>query len=279
MSPKINTKILAAVLMLSMIVPVGVNAQTVSQFQPQTREQIIAYLFGQIVQLQILLAEKIAEERSGSSSVSSRSSNNRSEIEVTTLAASSIEEDEADLRGEIDLDGEREASVWFEYGEDDNDLDFRTGKMRITDSRGDERTFRITIDDLDDNQRYYFRAVAEDEDRDRDFGKIQSFTTDEDNSRSNSSNDFELEISDYEIEEGDRIRVEWSLPNRDVDKENWIGVYEVGQSNRNFVEWKYITTDDGKISFIMKDEGEYEFRLFLENSYEVEVTSDSFVVD
>lgn len=108
------------------------------------------------------------------------------DLSVDTLYARDIEDDEATLYGEVDLDNAPYANVWFEYGED-SDLDERSDKERVND---DER-FSIDIDDLDEDERYYFRAIAEAPNGDRTYGQIKSFTADDDGDYYDDYNDDE----------------------------------------------------------------------------------------
>ena len=283
-----TTRVIAFVLLLAMVsIPVQSSAQERhgEVYASMTTEEKVAYLYGMIAQLQILLELMLEAEDDDDSNIGIVRSSRGADVSVTTLSARDIKEDEAELRGEIDFEGEDEALVWFEYGEDDDDLDERTSKRRVTDSRGDELSFDETIDDLDEDERYYFRAVAEDENGDRDYGSIRSFTTEEDDddnddSSSSSNGDFELSLSDTEINEGDSIEVDWEVPSGDASSQNWIGLYREGDGNSSYVEWTYIDDDtDGSERFTINNEGEYEFRLFLNNSYNVEVESDIVTVE
>lgn len=280
------TPVVAAVLIGSLaFAPSLAAAQSTygQAYESMTTQEKIAYLYGMIAQLQMLLELMLEAEEEGGTIGVPRPSRG-ADVSVSTLSARDIEAEEAELRGEIDLEGEDEALVWFEYGEDDDDLDERTTKRRITDSRGDERTFDRIIDDLDEDERYYFRAVAEDEDGDRDYGSIRSFRTDEDDDDydddSVSSGDFELRLSDTSIDAGDEIEVDWEIPSDEVGSQNWIGLYEEGDSNSSYVDWEYIDDDDtGSVTFRIDDEGDYEIRLFLDNSYTVEIESDVIEVN
>jgi len=304
-SKKINTKILAVLLVLSFLAPLGAHAQSIQTYQPQTREQIIAYLYGQIAQLQALIADRNRLPNAGSNQTVSgtvSSGSSRSDVDVTTLSARNIEEDEADLRGEVDLDGEDEARVWFEYGEDDDDLDERTSKRRVTDSRGDKVVFEINIDDLDDDERYYYRAVAEDENGDVDFGVIRSFTTDDDSrsgsggnntSSSNNNNDFEsngdrtrsgfrLDVSDTRFDEGERVEVRWEIPENEIDSDNWVALFNEGAPNNTPAKRKRLNArlSEGTLIFALPYEGEYEFRLFLNHTeFDDEIVSREIEVE
>jgi len=95
------------------------------------------------------------------------------DVEVETLRARNIRNDEATLYGDVDLDGATYADVWFEYGED-SDLDEKTKSMRVY----RDGTFYIDIDDLDDDERYYFRAIAKAPNGDYAYGRVLSFDAD-----------------------------------------------------------------------------------------------------
>jgi len=255
-------------------------------FNAMNNQEKIAFLYGMIAQLQVILELRMQAENAADSS----DADNRSDLEVDTKSATDIEEDEATLRAEVDLDGEDEALVWFEYGDDDDDLDDRTTKRSVDEDDGDVIEFDEIIDDLDEGERYYFRAVAEDEDGDRSYGTVRNFRTDgeddsddeddDSDSTSASSGDFELTVSDTLIEAGDEVEVDWEIPSNDEGVRNWIGLYEVGSSNSGFESWEYIDDDSsGTVAFTIDNEGEYEFRLFLDDSYDDEVTSAEVEVE
>lgn len=261
------------------VAPLTTRAQTPTYpYQPQTPGEQLAFLYGMIYQLQLLLAGdygyRFSDDDDGYIGVPRPGRSG--DVDIETLAATDIRDDEATLRAELDLNGEDEAEVWFVYGRDDDDLDDETRVYRITDSRGDERRISITIDDLRDDTRYYYRAVAEDEAGDRSYGEVRSFRTDDEYA----NGDFRLWVSDTTVGEGDTVEVEWEIPRADVGANNWIGLFAVGDSNRSYIEWEYLERDDeGEVEFEMEDDGEFEFRLFLDNSYEDEIESPTIYVD
>lgn len=107
-----------------------------------------------------------------------RNRDGRGEVEIATRGTSNITDDEARVFAEIlDFNGSDFADVWFEYGRDDDELLLRTSIERI-DEDDDEDFFR-TLHNLREDTRYFYRAVARDEDGDEDFGSIRSFTTDD----------------------------------------------------------------------------------------------------
>lgn len=276
---QVNTKICAVLLVLSFLVPFNAQAQSATQFQPQTREQIIAYLYGQITQLQILLAKQIAVERNGTSnSHTANNSTSRSVVKVMSLSAQNITDQSVTLRGEVDLNGESEVYVWFEYV-DENDIERKSTAKRITDDRGDKQMFTTSLNNLKDDERYYFRAAAEDENGNRSYGERGSFTTENGSNYNDNTNDeFELVVVNRTIKVGGNVQVQWQLPNGDVNSKNWIGIYEIGGRDKDFMVWKYVTTDDGTVSLQVNKSGTFEARLFLKNSYNLEVTSQNFTV-
>jgi hypothetical protein len=111
--------------------------------------------------------------------------------DVTTLSADDIDEDSAVLQGEADPNGDALTEVWFEYGEDEDDLDETTYVSSSDyDDNEDEDTvdFDKKITGLDEDTKYYFRACAENSEGE-DCGSIRSFTTDEDGGNNNDDDD------------------------------------------------------------------------------------------
>ena len=96
---------------------------------------------------------------------------NNAEVEVETRYASYSNGD-VDLYGAVDLNRADYAYVWFEYG-DDSDMDEDTSQKKVT----RDGTFHaaIDVDDLRDDEVYYFRAVAKDDEGDYDYGVTRSF--------------------------------------------------------------------------------------------------------
>jgi len=112
------------------------------------------------------------------------------DVVVVTRYATDIEEDEALLQGRIALFGGSDyADVWFEYDDDRSDLDQKTSTQRIDED--EDRYFDQWITGLEEDETYYFRAVAEDDNGDIDYGSVEQFTTDDSGS---SSNDDEPEV-------------------------------------------------------------------------------------
>lgn len=110
--------------------------------------------------------------------------NGSSDVDVTTRSANDITDEEATLRSEVDFNNEDEATVYFEYGKSSTNLKYDT-THRVLDENDDDDYFKQKITDLDDDTKYYFRAIAEDENGDEDYGNILSFRTHDNGSYSN----------------------------------------------------------------------------------------------
>jgi hypothetical protein len=124
-------------------------------------------------------------------------SSNDDEPEVTTLSADDVEEDEALLQGEADPNGDALTQVWFEYGEDEDDLDETIYvSSNDYDDNEDEDTvdFDKKITGLDEDTEYFFRACAENSEGE-DCGSVRSFTTDDDDNDNNDDDTNEPSVS------------------------------------------------------------------------------------
>lgn len=155
----------------------------------QYRSQV-AQLQARIEQLKALIAqlERMEQQRYYGGYVLGWNTSGVGDVDVTTRSVTGVEDDEARLRGEIDWNGEDKATVYFEYGRSPSDLDEET-IYRVLDEDDDDEDFNQIITGLRDDTRYYYRAVAEDEDGDVNYGNILSFETD-DGSRYDDDDDY-----------------------------------------------------------------------------------------
>jgi len=110
-------------------------------------------------------------------------SNTDSEVAVYTHGTLEVTDDAATLKGKVDFNRSDEATVWFEYGSSRSSLNKQTIAV-VLDEDDDNERFSARIGRLDDDETYYYRAVAEDEDGARDYGSITSFATRDDDRRS-----------------------------------------------------------------------------------------------
>lgn len=161
-----------AMFLLVLSLPTISNAATTAvTYKPQTKAEMVAYLYGRISQL---LEIQQALEKSGSNVVTAEILNYTS---IETREADDILATSAVLRGEIGLYGNSTASVWFEYGEDEDFLDFKSKKVKI--SNVYDRAVRIPVTKLKDDQKYYYRMATVDKNGVVQYGDIDDFRTEE----------------------------------------------------------------------------------------------------
>lgn len=97
------------------------------------------------------------------------------DLEVKTLSAQSITTHSAVLRGDIEETSGEDVVRYFEYGDDDDDLDYTLVLPGVTDNEGQ---FQALLTGLQSGETYYFRACIEaDDTNDEDCGNVRSFTT------------------------------------------------------------------------------------------------------
>ena len=143
------------------------QVQNMNHLQRQNMIQVLLQLQTRIRQMLDLLEIDIDDD------------DGNSEIDVVTLPAVNVDDDEALLQGRVtDFNRSDYADVWFEYDTDRNDLDNKTGSRRIDDN--EYRNFGYRLANLRDDTTYYYRAVGADDEGDRDYGAVYRFTTDYD---------------------------------------------------------------------------------------------------
>lgn len=181
-----------------------VQYNTPVYYTTYSNANLYAYLQSLIAQLELL-------QRQYQQQYGSYHYNAKYDVEVETEAARSIEDDEATLYGTLDLDRSPYARVWFEYGTDGR-LDERSTTLRLD----DDDDFDIEVDDLDEDEKYYYRAVAEDASGHRVYGEIRSFTTDEDN-RSRNDDEPEVETGDADDITDDSVEINGEVDMNDFN--------------------------------------------------------------
>ncbi len=170
------------------------------------------------------------------------------EPSVSTRSATDIEDDRATLNGFVDSNDGGDVEAWFEWGEDE-DMEDTTSRVSYGNTSGTD--FDYELDGLDEDTTYYFRAVAENEDGDKVYGSMKSFTTDENggggsgdepNVTTYSAEDVDDEsamLSGYVDTNGEKTRVwfEWGERSGDLYEETDKSSYS--SSSRNFDETIY----------------------------------------
>lgn len=151
------------------------------------------------------------------------------DIEVRTKDANVDSDDMVELVGEVELDDAPYADVWFEYGTD-SDLDEETDSDRVT----DDETFEIEIDDVDEDDQYYFRAVAQDPRGYRVYGRIMGFEVDDngENNDNDDDNDNDADTPDATTDDAEDVDENSAELHGDIDMndyENGIAFFVYGE--------------------------------------------------
>lgn len=233
---KINTKlVVAAMAVVLAVVAIPVEraeantnyyyAPAAYQYQPttygswygqpttsnMTNAEMVAYLKQLIAQLQAQIANQstyyygntgyygnnygyvVGKPHSGSSN------NDDDEPEVETDRATAIENDEAELEGNVDMMDFEDGEVFFVYGTEEDQVedvedDYDTykdidengddlQKVMVDSSFDDEDDFNERVTGLEEDMDYYFQICVGFEDEDNDdviiCGGVEEFTTDE----------------------------------------------------------------------------------------------------
>ena len=154
--------------------------------------------------------------------------------DVETLSAKNVDEDSAELRCEVEINDD-EAEIWFEYGED-SDMDDDTSKRTIDD---DDDEYERTVTGLDEDEKYYFRCVAEN-DEGRTYGDTRTFTTDDDDDDGDRPDVETLSATDID-EDSARLRCEVEPNGSDTDV--WFEYGETTSMNDDTYK-QYVDGDD-----------------------------------
>ncbi|MCB9811056.1 MAG: hypothetical protein H6779_04490 [Candidatus Nomurabacteria bacterium] len=154
------------------------KAETVTYSTPMNNQQYLAFLYGQLLQLQVQLAIliKLQAEQTALSPVEKRRYANPFYMQVTTDAASAVGRTTAELQAEANKGSSGTALVWFEYGVG-NSLNKDSDKVEVNYNYTRQTAYKIRISDLKPDTRYSYRAVIEDEDGNIVLGQIRTLTT------------------------------------------------------------------------------------------------------
>lgn len=244
-----------------------------TNYQYQSQSDQLAKLYALIAQLQAQLAA--LQGYNPPYNGGSQSSN-----EISRVVTGSVDgdgDDSVTMEGEITFRRDTDAKVWFEYGTNAK-LSYSTESITISGDGGDTEDFDITVSDLDDNEVYYYRAVAKDDNGRYIEGVTKSFRFDGRNDDDDDDNDgdWSLEVEDDFYDTGDSVRVYYEV--EDENNDNYIALFETGDDDDDYIRRVYVNDDDGYVTFRIYDEGEYEFRLFDEDD-DVQAESDEFEVE
>lgn len=161
---------LSFTLMTVFFTPTTAFAQSVT-YQPRTESELVAYLYGRIIQLVEIKA--MLERQQGITSPTYTPSG----ASIDTHSALEITSDTAILRGEVVLRDTTPIKAWFEYGQDQKFLDQKTRQVTVKSLY--DRAVRQKVTQLEDDERYYFRIASMTKEGVVSYGPIYGFRTDE----------------------------------------------------------------------------------------------------
>jgi len=166
----------------------------------------------------------------------------------TLVQTKSVETDdnEATFSGTIYTGGIDYAYVWFEYGENPNFLNDSTSEKKVAGNNGSV-TFEKTVTDLDENTRYFLRAVGEEKNGRRAYGGIMSFVTSDDYDSDDDYDDEdipEVNTGDANNITDDYAKIEGDVDMNDFDNGIVFFVYGEDESQVEDVSDDYDTYND-----------------------------------
>lgn len=202
---KIATKLLGIAIFAVMLVPAGAHAESYYHggYNASSQQELINYLYDLIAQLQSQLDAQHGGGYHGGSSYN---------ISVETVGDNHVTDDSASLYGNVRLGRASYARVWFDFGESRS---FGERSLVGTARHGDY-TFRADIERLDEDETYYYRAVAEGPNGRRDYGSTKHFTTDDDDD-DHDDEDPDVETDRAEDIEDDRADLTGEVDMNDFD--------------------------------------------------------------
>ncbi len=247
-----------------------------SQYGSMDQDELVEYLIQLIYQMQAQLADRgsygppygnaygyygkkysyyVGNPRSGSSS--------DNEPKADTESATSIGDNDAYLRGEVDMNDFNNGRVFFVYGEDEDQIedvedDFDSysdvdedgddlQKVLVDNDLDGDENYSKRVSGLDEDTDYYFTICVEYEDEDDDdtleCGDVEDFTTDDDGS---SSNDDEPEATTYAATsiDDDSAKLRGYIDMNDFDNGIVFFVYGEDESQIDDVEDDYDSYND-----------------------------------
>ena len=180
--------------------------------------EIIAILNAQLARFQTGGNSFTNNGHSSNTSVDGDDDNDRNrDGDVDTLSAQDIEEDEAELRGKV-TEGD-DLRVWFAISRTDKTPSCSTSSQResVSGRYDDGDTFELVVDNLREDEEYYYRACVEDEDNDTVSGSVRSFETDDEDDSRNNDDEPDVDTDDADDIEDDSAELNGSVDMNDFN--------------------------------------------------------------
>ncbi len=220
---------------LALFVPAIAGAQSISTIElqellAQDRNQLIALngedavraylqdlLFLILVQSGVTPTEVTADTLYGNPTSGSFNNDDDEEVRVETLSADDVEDDSAELRGEVE-DGDN-VKVWFAISRTDSTPSCNSYSQResVSDRYDAGDDFEEEVRGLREDTRYYYRACAQEKDGGIDSGDIRRFTTDDDNGSSNNDDEPDVDVKSARDIQDDSAELRGSVDMNDFN--------------------------------------------------------------
>ncbi len=142
--------------------------------------------------------------------------------EVDTKNPTNVDEDSATLNGDVDLTSDVDSGdVFFQWGTSSSNLNRNTNDQ----ARSSDGNFSANISGLQDNTRYYYRAVLDGDNGERYYGSIKNFTTDKEDDEP-TSDDVDIDTRSASSVQDDSARLNGRLVSGD-NQEVWFAFSEL----------------------------------------------------
>jgi len=93
----------------------------------------------------------------------------------------------------------------------------------------------------------------------------------------NISEGYSVTFSNEKFYTGEEMEIGYSSSGNQKD---WIGLYKKGAAGRDYVSWKYVEPGKNSLKFVLPtEEGQYEFRLYANDGYDMLAFSSVFLVE
>ncbi|MEX0917691.1 MAG: hypothetical protein WDZ93_00890 [Candidatus Paceibacterota bacterium] len=184
--------------------------------------------------------------------------------DVTTEDADDVEENSAELRGEVDMNDFRNGIVFFVYGQDEDqveDIEDEYDEYQDIDEDGDDlqairvdrdldgdESYRETVWNLEKDEEYFFQICVEYENEDDDqtikCGGVEDFETDGTGGESNSGDEPDVTTEDAENVEDDEAELHGEVDMNDFENGIVFFVYGEDEDQVEDIENDYDTYSD-----------------------------------
>jgi hypothetical protein len=289
-----------------------------------TEQQLISYLLKLVDQLQAQIEAKnrsgqnytynyvdskhnyghdykiVGKPRSGNDN---NNNNNDDEADATTDSATDINDDSAELNGEVDMNDAEDGEVFFVYGLDEDmiaavedDFDSYSDvdedgddlqKVLVDSSLDDDEDYTENVTNLEEDEEYFFQICVGYEDEDNDdvitCGGVEDFTTDDNGSNNNNNDGDEPEVNTLAAKniEDDEAELHGEVDMNDFEDGLVFFVYgqdedQVADIADDFDTYSDIDEDGDDLQKMQADSGLDDYRSYWELAWDLEDDTDYY---